>query len=197
MDLHESSRTYVCQYPCMDTHSAHAGALVHTHKHVPTHAYTHTQIETHIHTHTYHGTYTHLYTPTYTHTPFLSFYLSLVLSLVHSITPKHSREGFRWEGGIQMSMTLIWYTWVWNKPWCMDSCWSVVSLLGFHTLCHSVLLCFINPILVGLRLYEHSTPSRMTYVTPYTVTLSFFLSWVSKTQPNHCTKRMTNTRLAT
>jgi len=27
--------------------------------------------------------------------------------------------------------------------------------------------------------------------------LSFFLSWVSKTQPNHWTKRMANTRLAT
>jgi len=27
--------------------------------------------------------------------------------------------------------------------------------------------------------------------------LSFFLSWVSKTQPNHLTKRMANTRLAT
>ena len=26
---------------------------------------------------------------------------------------------------------------------------------------------------------------------------SFFLSWVSKTQPNHWTKRMANTRLAT
>ena len=27
--------------------------------------------------------------------------------------------------------------------------------------------------------------------------LSFFLSWVSKTQPNHWTKRMANTQLAT
>jgi len=29
------------------------------------------------------------------------------------------------------------------------------------------------------------------------VCMSFFLSWVSKTQPNHWTKRMANTSLAT
>jgi len=46
-----------CIYPCMDAHSAHAGALVHTHKHIPTHTYTHTQIETHIHDNTYSLTY--------------------------------------------------------------------------------------------------------------------------------------------
>jgi len=45
--------SYVCLYPCMTAHSAHAGALVHTHKHIPTYAYTHTQIETHIHTHSH------------------------------------------------------------------------------------------------------------------------------------------------
>ena len=51
MDIHQVRRTYVCLFPCMDAHSAHAGALVHTHKHIPTHAYTHTQIEIRILTH--------------------------------------------------------------------------------------------------------------------------------------------------
>ena len=48
MNIHQVRQTYVCLYPCMDAHSAHAGALVHMHKQIPTHAYTHTQIETYI-----------------------------------------------------------------------------------------------------------------------------------------------------
>ena len=44
MDIHQVRRTYVCLYPCMDARSAHAGTLVHTHKHIPTYTriYTHT-----------------------------------------------------------------------------------------------------------------------------------------------------------
>ena len=44
MHVHQVKWTYVCLYPCMDAHSAHAGALVHTHKQIPMHAFTHTQI---------------------------------------------------------------------------------------------------------------------------------------------------------
>jgi len=48
MHTYQVRRTYVCLYLCMDAHSANAGTLLHTHKHISTHAYTRTQIETYI-----------------------------------------------------------------------------------------------------------------------------------------------------
>jgi len=86
-------------------------------EHIPTHALTQTHTEPHIHTHIpgYIHTLIHTHIQTLSLSVFLSINLSLVLSLVHSITPKQSREGFGCEGGIQMSMTLVWYTEVWNK----------------------------------------------------------------------------------
>jgi len=74
----------------------------------------------------------------------------------------------------------------------------------------SVLLCFIDPRVRKIRKEASSCPGifsrtlRFYYVasSPGKVKrnqsfLSFFLSWVSKTQLNLWTKRMVNTRLAT
>jgi len=121
---------YIYMYIFMHMYAyTHAGALVPKHKHIPTYAYTHTQIETHnTHTHTRVHTRTYSYLHTHTHTLSLSlqqtnkqtFYLSLVHSLVHSIILKQTVwkvfELLVGRGGIEMSMTLIWYTVVWDKP---------------------------------------------------------------------------------
>ena len=76
----------------MDVHSAHAGALVHTHTHTYTRIYTHTIVNgNHIFTHTL----TNIYA-------LAAFILSLFLSLTHTHHP--NRVG---GGGIERSMTLI------------------------------------------------------------------------------------------
>jgi len=128
-------------------------------------------------------TYTHPHTHKHSLSLFLSFYLSLIYSLLHSITPKQSVEGFGWEGGGRdENLDLIYRSVEWTFQSRIDSCWSVVSLLGLHTLCHGhavalhclawrmshltqwywiqlsvcVLLCFVDQILGNLTVRGHS-----------------------------------------
>jgi len=86
-----------------------------------------------------------------------TFLLPLLALRAAALNHIQTQKGRFWlGGGIQMSMTLIWYTEVWNKPFnhlltrvdLLYLCWVFTH---FVTGC-----CIINPILVSLYLYTVS-----------------------------------------
>jgi len=59
------------------------------------------------------------------------------------------------------------------------------------------ILSLSDPVTVTDDVACSSAPSHFQLTDLMSLTGSFFLSWVSKIQPNHWTKRMVNTRLTT